>query len=103
LQTLSAQVGDHVLPNGRHPIAYVATIPLRYLVTPSMLPRIDAVNAAIRSAFPAVYVLDFDSWMPRDWDPTIMLTWPLLGPDGLHLGCQGHARRADVLDDVAAN
>jgi hypothetical protein len=45
---------------------------------------------------PAERVVDFDSWMPATWDASVM--WR--DTDGRHLGCGGHAIRADVCEAV---
>jgi hypothetical protein len=93
LQTLHRQVVIHSLPNGAHPLGYVATIPRIYGSTAAIDGTILEVNAALRESMRGALV-DFDSWMPPTWDPSTMW-WP---GDGVHLGCGGHARRADVLD-----
>jgi len=99
LRALHDQVVGHTLPNGLHPVAYVATIARLYLHPREFDEKVDAVNAALRAWLPASRVVDFDSWMPAEWDPDLML-W---SSDGVHLGCVAHTRRAEVLDVVAGN
>lgn len=99
LRTLHDQVVEQSLPNGASPLAYVATVSPVYLAEGAFDAKIEAVNAGIRSWLPAGAIADFDTWMPEEWDASVMW-WP---GDGLHVGCGGHARRADVLDLMVGN
>jgi hypothetical protein len=99
LLTLYGQVTRHRLPNGEHPMAYVATLPVAYFVPQDVSDKVAHLNGMIRATFPADVVVDFDSWMPADWDVSLMF----MDIDGIHLGCGGHARRADVLDVVSGD
>jgi lysophospholipase L1-like esterase len=100
LWTLYRQVETFRLRGGRHPVAYVATIPPVYVPAEPGDPtaeeaarlrnEIAATNVLIRLRVPKGRVIDFDSWMPAQWTAGIMR----LPNDGVHLGCDGHAARA---------
>jgi lysophospholipase L1-like esterase len=99
LKTLHDQVARFSLANRAHPVPYLATIPPVYpRLETGLEPKITAVNVALRRSMPE-NVVDFDSWMPPDWEPGIM-SWE---GDGVHLGCLGHRRRAEVLEVMAGN
>jgi lysophospholipase L1-like esterase len=95
LATLRDEVTSFVLPNGAHPVPYLATIPPVYpRLDTDLEPLIEAVDAGIRQLVPPTQLVDFDSWMPAEWDPDVM--W--IEGDGVHLGCRGHTRRAEVVE-----
>lgn len=103
LATLYRQVLDHTLPNGSHPVAAIATVPPIYDPagidpegTAAQNADIRLLNTLIRRWLPPNRVVDFDSWMPEEWDPAFMW-WEL---DGVHIGCEAHRIRADLIDDL---
>jgi lysophospholipase L1-like esterase len=100
---LYEEVERFTLADGRHPKAYVATVPPVYVspipsnmnanVVQALEARISLLNSLIRVRFHADRVVDFDSWMPAQWTAGIMFA-PV---DGIHLGCDAHKTRADIL------
>ena len=104
IRTLYRQAEAFTLPDGTHPVAYVATIPPVYqpaLGGPSpanalLDAQVVETNRFLRIWFPRDRVVDFDSWMPAVWTSGYMY-WPT---DGVHVGCLAHQKRADVLDEV---
>ncbi len=105
LATLYLEVAGFTLPTGRHPIPIVATVPPIYdpmgvdpVGTAIKNASIRQLNWMIRGWLPPNRVVDFDSWMPAEWDSAFMLsTW---GPDPVHLSCDAHEIRADLVDDL---
>ncbi len=105
LATLYADVEGFTRSDGGHPKAYVATVPPVYLSpipndklvrhdeVPSMNTDIRLLNTLIRIRFRADRVVDFDSWMPAEWTASLML----VPEDGIHIGCDAHKKRADIL------
>ncbi len=96
LVTLGDQVDALTFANGGHALAYFATIPLIYPEDDPRDPVIAAVNARLRALEPAGRIVDFDSWMPDVWEAGVM--WRV--NDGVHIGCAGHTRRAEVLEPL---
>jgi lysophospholipase L1-like esterase len=87
---LADQASRHCYGRGRCIKAFVATVPPIYAP-----PRdrgfdseIQAINATLRARVDAARLVDFDSWMPAQFDPALMI-------DGIHLGRKLQARRAD--------
>ena len=107
LMTLYRQAVSHTLPNGSHPVAAIATVPPVYdpagldpAGTAAKNADIRTLNALIRSWLPASRVVDFDSWMPAEWDAAFMATNMLGKPDPIHISCGAHEIRADLIDDL---
>ena len=98
LQQLYDQAAAWCHANGDCVVPFVATVPPIYSPPDPVdyNPEIQALNALIRASVPAERVVDFDSWMPATWDASVM--WR--DTDGRHLGCGGHAIRADVCEAV---
>jgi lysophospholipase L1-like esterase len=107
LMLLYRQVLAHTLPNGAHPVAAIATVPPIYdptgvdpVRTAAVNANIRLLNSLIRAWLPPARVVDFDSWMPAEWDPAFMWTNARGQPDGVHISCGAHEIRADLIDDL---
>lgn len=95
---------------GRRPRVLLATIPPQYNPperdqagrrnppndAAPIRTQIVAANTLLRTRVPGDQIVDFDSWMPAEWDAAVMdRPW-----DGVHIGCGGHGRRAEAVDRV---
>jgi lysophospholipase L1-like esterase len=106
LLTLYTQAASFPLTAKARPKVFVATVPLIYDPldldpegTELTNAIIDELNMLIRALFPLDHVVDFDSWMPEEWDATFMWTSVFTRqPDGVHLNCPAHEIRADLID-----
>ena len=95
LLLLASQASSHCYGSGRCIASLVATVPPIYSPPNArdFMPQIRAINTTLRTRVDAAHLVDFDSWMPEQFDPE--LVWR---SDGVHLGCKAQALRADAVE-----